>query len=154
MGLFGKEKISVTLDKYDYVPGNTIKGMVKLQLKKPTQARKLQVSFRGSRTETQTGMGVGPTASNRRGSRTVHVYDFTMPLDGEKEYLEGEYPFEIKIPEDIKQTVQTPKGKVGTAVTALKAISGVYSRIDWYVEAKLDVPMKLDVRKTQKIVLS
>jgi len=154
MGLFGPEKITLILDKYDYTPGEKIKGKVSLNLKKPTQARKLEISFIGSKREMQTGMGIGPTSNNKRGSKRVRIYDFKMPLDGEKEYQKGEYPFEIKIPENIHQTSQKLEGKVGTAVTAFKAISGVHTRIDWYVKAELDVPMKLDIKKTQKIVLS
>jgi hypothetical protein len=154
MGLFGKEKITLTLQKYDYKPGDKIKGTVKLNLKKPTKARKLEVSFIGTKTDKQTGMGIGPTASSTSQTRTIKVYDFTVPLDGEKDYREEEYPFEIKIPEDIHQTDQKLDGKVGTAVAALKTISGVYSRTDWYVRAQLDVPMSLDVKKSQKIVLS
>jgi hypothetical protein len=154
MGLFGKDKITLTLEKYDYKPGDKIKGTVKLNLKKPTKARKLEVSFIGTKTDKQTGMGIGPTASNNRQTRTIKVYDFTIPLDGEKNYQEEEYSFEIKIPDDIHQTAQKLNGKIGTAITALKTISGVYSRVDWYVKSELDVPMSLDVKKSQKIVLS
>jgi hypothetical protein len=154
MALFGKEKITLMLEKYNYSPGDTIKGTVTLKLKKPTKARKLEVAFIGERVERQTGMGVGPTSSSRRSSSRTYIYNFEMPLDGEKEYLEGEYPFEIKIPPDVRQAEQKLEGKVGTAVTALKTVSGIYSRIDWYVKAQLDVPMGLDVKKTQKITLS
>lgn len=77
-----------------------------------------------------------------------------MPLGGEGDYQTGEYSFEIKIPEDVKQGEQKLEGKVGTAVSALKAVSGIVARVDWHVYAKLDVPMKLDVSKKQNIVLS
>jgi hypothetical protein len=154
MGLFGKEKITLTLEKYDYKPGDKIKGTVKLNLKKPTKARKLEVSFIGTKTDKQTGMVIGPTASSNTQTRTIKVYDFTLPLDGEKNYQEEEYSFEIKIPEDILQTAQKLDGKIGTAITALRTLSGVYSRVDWYVKSELDVPMGLDVKKSQKIVLS
>ncbi|KYK28512.1 hypothetical protein AYK20_01055 [Thermoplasmatales archaeon SG8-52-1] len=154
MGLFGKEKITLKLEKFDYKPGDKIKGTVKLNLKKPTKARKLEVSFIGTKIDKQTGLGIGPMANNNRQTRTIKVYDFTMPLDGEKNYQEEEYSFEIKIPEDILQTAQKLNGKIGTAITAFKTISGVYSRVDWYVKSELDVPLGLDVKKTQKIVLS
>ncbi|MCK4366097.1 MAG: hypothetical protein KAW45_08595 [Thermoplasmatales archaeon] len=154
MGLFGGEKITLTLEKYNYAPGETIKGTVALKLKKPTKARKFEIEFAGVKVERQTGMGIGPTSSNRRQQQRVYLYHFKMPLGGEGEYQQGEYPFEITIPPDVKQAATQAEGKVGTAVTALKAISGVTSRIDWYVYAKLDVPMKLDVSKRQSIVLS
>jgi hypothetical protein len=154
MGLFGKEKITLTLEKYDYKPGDKIKGTVKLNLKKPTKARKLEVSFIGTKIDKQTGMGIGPTVSSNQQTKTMKVYEFTLPLDGEKDYHEEEYPFEIKIPEDIHQIDHKLKGKIGSAVSALRTISGVYSRVDWYVKAELDVPLSLDVKKSQKIVLS
>jgi hypothetical protein len=154
MGLFGKEKITLILEKYDYNPGDKIKGTVKLNLKKPTKARKLEVSFIGTKTDKQTGIGIGSTASNNIQTRVIKVYDFTIPLDGEKNYQEEEYSFEIKIPDDILQTAQKLDGKIGTAITAFRTLSGVYSRVDWYVKSELDVPMGLDVKKSQKIVLS
>jgi hypothetical protein len=43
---------------------------------------------------------------------------------------------------------------MATAVNVLKAISGVSSRIEWMVVARLDLPLKLDVSASQKIVLS
>ena len=154
MGLFGGEKITVMMEKYNYNPGETIKGTVTLKFKKPTKARKFEVAFIGEKIERQTGMGVGPTASKGSQSKHINIYNFKMPLDGEGEYQTGEYPFEIKIPEDVKQAEQKLEGKVGTALSALKAVSGIVSRIDWYVYVKLDVPMKLDVSKRQNIVLS
>ena len=154
MGLFGGEKITLMLEKYNYAPGETIKGTVTLKLKKPTKARKFEVAFVGEKVERQTGMGIGPTSHDKRQTQRTYLYHFKMPLGGEGEYQQGEYPFEITIPSDVKQSAAQPEGKVGTAVSALKAISGVTSRIDWYVYAKLDVPMKLDVSKRQSIVLS
>jgi len=77
-----------------------------------------------------------------------------MPLGGEDEYQHGKYPFEIVIPSDVKQTATQAEGKLGITITALKAISGATSRIDWYITANLDVPMKIEVSKTQSIVLS
>ena len=115
MGLFGKEKITLMLEKYDYKPGEKIKGTVKLNLKKPTNARKLEVSLMGRRIDKQTSMAVGPMimSGGRRGHQSsthyTTVYDFKMPLDVEKDYQTGEYPFEIKIPADILQNNPTPK---------------------------------------------
>lgn len=154
MGLFGGEKITLMLEKYNYTPGETIKGTVTLKLKKPTKARKFEVTFIGEKIERQTGMGIGPTAKRGSQYRRTPIYHFKMPLGGEGDYQTGEYPFEIKIPEDVKQGEQKLEGKVGTAVSALKAVSGIVARVDWYVYAKLDVPMKLDVSKKQNIVLS
>ncbi len=157
MGLFGKEKITLMLEKYDYAPGEKIKGTVNISLKKPTSARKLEVSFIGRKVMHQSSISaVGMASGNRSRNKTRYetVFSFKMPLDGEKEYHEGEYPFEIKIPDNIFQGNPNMEGKLGTAVKTLQMLGGQSSRIDWIVKAQLDVPMKLDVKKSQKIILS
>ena len=157
MGLFGKEKITLMLEKYDYKPGDTIKGKVTINLKKPTNARKLEVSFIGRKMTHQSGISaVGVATGRSSGSKTQYqtVYSFSMPLDGEKEYHTGDYPFEMKIPENLFQGTPDLEGKLGSAVKVAQVLGGVSSRIDWYVKAQLDIPMGLDVKKSQKIVLS
>jgi len=153
MGLFGGEKITLTLEKYNFKPGEMIKGNVKLNLKKPVKARKIEVSFIGSRKE------------QRRDSKGTHtaivkVFNFTQPLGGEKEYQNESFDFEIKIPSDIIQQTKTMHegqldGALGKAVAIGAALAGqrVYP-IEWKVKAKLDIPMKFDVKKSQKIILS
>ncbi|MFO7677803.1 MAG: hypothetical protein R6V50_05420 [Thermoplasmatota archaeon] len=158
MGLFGPEKITFMLDKYNYNPGEKITGKVKLNLKKPTSARKLEVSFYGVRVDRQSSVAVGPMMSGRnrhsRHTSTFKVFDFKIPISGEKEYQDEQYSFEIKIPDDVLQTNPTLDGKLGQAATAVRILSGLSSRIDWYVKAQLDVPKKLDIKKKQKIILS
>jgi len=157
MGLFGKEKITLALEKYDYTPGDKIKGTVTLNLKKPTNARKLEVSFIGRKITHQSSISaVGMASGGSHGSKTQYqtVYSFSMPLDGEKEYHTGDYPFEIKIPDNIFQGSPSVEGKLGSAVKAVQMLGGQSSHIDWLVKAQLDVPMKLDIKKSQKIVLS
>lgn len=158
MGLFGPDKITLNLEKYNYTPGETIKGTIKLNLKKPTLARKLEIAFIGRRIDRKSSASVIGTASGGRHhhSSTTYttVYEFKMPVAGEKEYQKEEYPFEIKIPSDILQNNPTLEGKLGQAATALRMLAGVSSRIEWFVKAQLDVPRKLDIKKSQKIILS
>ena len=159
MGLFGPEKITLTLEKYDYTPGEKIKGTIKLNLKKPTNARKLEISFIGKKIDKQSNMAVGPMVmggggGHRSSTQYKTIYNFEMPIAGEQEYQNGEYPFEIKIPDNILQNNPTLEGKMGQAATAFKMIAGVSSRIDWVIKAQLDVPKKLDIKKSQKIILS
>ena len=49
MGLFGAPKITLMLEKYNFNPGEIAKGNITINLKKPTYARKLQVSLIGVR---------------------------------------------------------------------------------------------------------
>ena len=151
MGLFGPEKIVLTLEKYDYKPGETIKGTVKLQLNKPMNAHKLDVGFIGRKIQQQSSIRGG---SYHKSTGYSTVYDFHIPLGGEQEYLEGVFPFEIKIPTNILEVESPLQGNVATAVNVLKTLSGVSSRVEWIVVARLDLPLKLDVSASQKIVLS
>lgn len=151
MGLFGPEKIVLTLEKYDYKPGEIIRGTVKLQLNKPMNAHMLDIGFIGKKIQQQ---GTYRSGSYQKSTQYSTVYDFHIPLGGEQEYMEGVFPFEIKIPENILQEQSSLLGNMATAVNVLKAISGVSSRIEWMVIARLELPLKLDVSASQKIVLS
>jgi len=156
MGLFGPDKITVTLDKYQYKPGDVIKGSVGLNLRKPIRARKLVVSLLGK---------VKTTHRDSKGhmhTEDVVVYDFTIPLDGENDYLSEMYNFEIKIQSDLlqmhsssQQIQQMLQAKLGTIGAILGQIAtGGQSPIRWMVHTQLDIPMKLDVHKSQDIVIS
>ncbi|MEM0492455.1 MAG: hypothetical protein QXS02_00635 [Candidatus Thermoplasmatota archaeon] len=155
MGLFGPDKITLTLDSTHYRPGDTIKGMISLNLRKTTHARKMEVGLIGEMTETQRTQHVEyrrdsrgrahPSSHQHTDTKIITVYDFTMQLDGEKDYQNEQYSFEIKIPLDILQT-QSQQQYLPYGVTR--------SPVRWKVHAKLDIPLKLDVQKKQDIVIS
>jgi len=141
---FGKGRIEVFLEKYNFSPGETIKGRISLKLKKPTRAKALKVGLVGEETKREF-----EKTSGTRQTKT-HFFDFEMPLDGEKEYLEGEYNFEIKIPANVLQT-PTPGGAVGDIIKGIQLLSGKDIRISWYVIAKLDIPSGFDVSKKVQV---
>ena len=80
MGLFGPDKITLVLERFNYKPGEVIKGSVKLNLKKPTNARKLEVGLFGERKERTRGH------DGRTTVRTVNIFDFKVPLGAEGVY--------------------------------------------------------------------
>ncbi len=151
MGLFGPDKISLSLEKYDYKPGEKLKGVIKLNLKKPTSARKLEVGLFGERKESYRGH------DGKTHTKNVVIYDFKIPLSSEGEYLVGEYPFEITIPSNILSidARKNIEGNLGVVVDVLTTMSGhrIYP-IEWFVKSQLDVPMMFDVKKEQKIVIT
>jgi hypothetical protein len=161
---FGRKGIEVMLDKYAFTPGETIKGKVGLKLKKPIQARKLTVALVGIRIIRQSGMPMAHGHHGAQQDQVYNIYHFEIPLDGENVYLSELYTFEIKIPADIMKSTQQPTasaypttglgGKLAELAKAAEAIALVNSRIEWSVEAKLDVPMNVDIRGLQKIVIS
>ena len=149
MGLFGSLKITMTLEKYNFNPGDIAKGNISINLKKPTYARKLFVSLIGMRRV-------------RRGNswHWQKVYDFDMPISGEKEYQNENIHFELKIPPDIlnartsQQAMQEAlEDKLGSAGKLISAISVGTGVTNWKIRAHLDVPKKLDVKIDQDIQL-
>ena len=149
MGLFGPPKISLKLEKYNFTPGEIAKGTVNLNLKKPAYARKLLISLIGVR-------------KVRRGNswNWQTIYDFDMPISGEKDYQNEQVPFELKIPPDIldprtsQQAIQNSlEEKLGTAGKFISAVSVGTGKTEWKIRAQLDIPKKLDVKTTQDIQL-
>ncbi|HID25800.1 MAG TPA: hypothetical protein EYP23_05005 [Thermoplasmata archaeon] len=140
-----KGNIELQLEKYNLSPGDTIKGEVLLKLKKPVHARALKIRFIGEQVTRKTSLSGTHVSSS---SQKTYVHKFVMSPDGEKEYFNENYSFEITIPKDIIQRATAPpEGAIGDLAKAAQIPSGVNRRIDWYVEAKLDVPKGLDVRK-------
>ncbi len=149
MGLFGAPKITLMLEKYNFTPGEIAKGTINLNLKKPTYARKLDVSLIGVR-------------KVRKGNswQWQNVYDFNMPIHGEKDYQQEQIPFELKIPPDIldartsQQAIQDSlEDKLGAAGKFISAVSVGTGKTEWKIKAQLDIPKKFDVKATQDIQL-
>ena len=130
-------------------------------MKKPTKARQLKVVFAGTKTSSSSntvglgssGLRVGIGSGNRQQSKTKQefIHKFEMPLDGEKEYTEGEYDLNILVPADILQRGSGPGGNVGAALQAVQFLSGSSSRIEWYVQVTLDIDKGMDVNKKVQI---
>ena len=161
IGLFHKDQMTLQLEKYDFKPGDVIKGYLKLNLRKPLQGRKLTVAFRSTRIDT-----VMVTSHDSKGIPSTHmqkiktiIYNFEQPLDQENAYLSEMYPFEIKIPADILATIdqKAPVHNLNIMGHTLPIPLGnqpLSTVIEWTVDGHLDVPLKIDVRATQQIVVS
>ncbi|MEM4663234.1 MAG: hypothetical protein QXM75_04390 [Candidatus Diapherotrites archaeon] len=144
---FGKGKIDLQLEKFNYRPGEAIRGKVILALNKPIKARRLKVRFFGERRSTTT-----VTFGSNRPTRSSYpeiVYSFEMNLDGEKEYLSGEYNFEITIPQDLMAKVDL--SSAGALGAVMQFAMSLVPKPKWFVEAALDVPMGFDVAKKVQI---
>jgi len=151
MGLFGPDKITITLERFNFKPGEKIKGKVKLNLKKPTKARKLEIGLFGERKERYR------SADGKINTKNVIIYDFKISLGAEGEYQTEEYPFEIPIPSNILSldARKNLSGSLGAAIDVLSTMSGQrIFPVEWFVKSQLDVPMMFDIKKEQKIVIS
>jgi hypothetical protein len=147
---FGKGKITTSIQKTSYAPGDVITGNVALILKKPVKAREVSISL----------IGTGKLAPYEAGEGTMHsltwerIYEFKQSLDGEKEYSEGqEYRFDMKIPADILSRQFRPKRSRAFTLSRRGFEEVPFGEIKWYLLAKLDIPGGLDVSKKVDITI-
>ena len=155
MGVFGSDnEMTLELERYAFTPGDAIKGVVVLDLKKPVNGQKLEAAL------------IGTMKTTYRDSHGVHsrdetIYHFRLPLDGEKEYQIGRYPFEITIQPDIlmsnsmsdqlNRTLEENLGSIGSVLGQM--VTG-QRPIHWKVQAHIEIPMRPDVRQSRDIVIS
>ncbi|MFQ6012969.1 MAG: hypothetical protein ACE5LS_04930 [Thermoplasmata archaeon] len=171
MGLFGKGKMEVTLDKYSYEPGETITGYMSFTLKKPVEARGVFTHLIGEERGTESYI-----LNGRQRTRTVwnEVYSMKFPLDGEREYSGGgTYDIDMHIPGDVLGTPPEPPGPpmctgcgeelqtgskykycpyCGTRRTR-RPPRGGGKTMRWWVKANLDRPHALDVKRKVQITI-
>lgn len=144
---FGKGKVEIQLQKYNFSPGEFIQGTAVFKLKKILHARAVNVRLIGQKKTSSYGLGNKTT--NRQ---TDYVFDFIQPLDVEKDYSgEFSYNFQIKIPENVLSQPKFGGDVVGTLVKSAQLLSGVSSYIKWYVAAYLDIPSGFDVSKKVQV---
>ena len=160
-----KEKIDLVLEKTSFTASEKIAGKVLLFLPKIKKARALKVIFRGIEREYSKQFD-DPTAN----VSTVHYFE--LELDKEKEYS-GNYSydfeliapkianqkerFETQMENTLQQYDKTAFGGIfraasiiGKAYTPLKPVP----KIEWYLEAKLDVPGGIDISTEIQIQIS
>jgi len=140
---FGEGKVDIILEKNNFNKGEKIKGKVVLELNKPKKAKELRIKLFAERETWRTD------SKGRRVKRKDTVYSFPLKLDGEKEYTSKTYDFEITVPE-MKEG-ELPEGAAGDALKAVAFLAGTPSAPRWYLEASLDIPMSMDIKKKVQI---
>jgi len=176
--MFGsKGKIDIVVQKFNYAPGDIISGNVALVLKKPVNAREMNISLIGEQLMTNTqdirrkglimGDGamsegimrpMGPMMRRRRGSEGIMIgasREKSTTTEGVRVY-------------DFKQQLDSEKEysggreyyffeiKIPTNILSMKSqMTGVIpsSPIKWYLSAKLDIPGGLDISKKVDITI-
>lgn len=86
---------------------------------------------------------------------TEQVFKFDASLDWEKMYTTQphEYKFELKAPQ--QNQAKAPTGGLGVlAEVASFLMGGSASPINWYLIAKLDIPVGFDLSKKLKIMIA
>ena len=148
-GLFeDKGKIEMDLPTLDYEEGETIKGIIKLELKKPKKAKTLRVQLVASRTvERMERRADGKGLEKITDTQILH--SFALELDKEKEYASKEYEFSIRIP---RVQVPPPPRGIARMATLGSLVTGAMNEpvagpVKWHLKASLDIPMSTDITK-------
>jgi hypothetical protein len=154
MKLFESDEMALKLEKDYFKPGDTIKGIINLSLKKPIKARKLNVALIGKvKTTYRDSDGCCQTKDET-------IYEYALELDGQKEYQIQQYPFEIEIQPDILDAKSSGQELAAGLRNTLGAIGSFLDEVAplpkprWFVKANLDIPLKIDINKTQDIIIS
>lgn len=141
-------KMEIQLSRRTFSPGGMIEGKVVLELNSPQKAKGVIVELIGERRENSFNISTRKTES-----KIVTVFQFSQPLDVEKEYPANqrlEYPFQLKAP-DATPDPQIG-GNLGTVFNLLRPLAGS-SPINWHLKAKLDV-FGFDLNKSVQIMIS
>lgn len=145
----GKGKILLILPKNTYYPGETIKGEIKLKLNRLIKARSLEVTLIGEEIITRDPRPFDRTDEEEIESR--RICKETTIVDGQKEYKEADYQFELTVPWDALEGPKVPEGIARHLLTALEEISDTEKRRIWYLKVALDIPRGIDISKKYTI---
>lgn len=145
---FGKGKVEIELDSYNISPGQTVSGKANFKLKEMVHARGAKIRVFGVRKDVRISKSLFGN-SGKLNQDQGFLFDFTQPLDKEKDYSgEFSYNFKVTIPSNILTKMD---GIMGTIANSLQLLSGVSSSIKWYVVAYLDIPGAIDISKQVEI---
>lgn len=145
-GWFSKGKMQIQLSNYQFRPGDVIEGKLVFTLKKPQHVNAVNVQLYGTKRITTYSAG-------KRTTRSQKIFDFTQPLDGEKDMGPGqsyEYPFKINIPTSVGEQ-SMPEGIAGSIVKAASLLSRSSASIKWYLKGRVDIPKAIDLTKNVRI---
>jgi len=160
----GVKQLEIVLDKSVYSPGEKIQGKVFLKLKKPVQGRSLKATFVGEKVVSKyEGRG-------RRSEQRCPFIKEESLLDGDAEYYEKSYVFELKIPEDVLnkaehwgegvgyimgKPVQLGERTAAMQMAAKRFLENVgvvgFGQNNWYVEVVLDIPHGINLQNEVEI---
>ena len=116
--------LDIDLIQNSFMPGEMVKGTVKLVLKKPVNARRFMVSLIGEEW-VDVSCGSGKTRQAKKEETNIHSEVIQLSGEGLIDFVEKN--FEFKIPENAPPTIK-----------------GEEAGLRWLVHAKLDVPMGRD----------
>jgi hypothetical protein len=151
----GLGKVSVSLDRVVFKPGDTIRGRMSFSLKEPTPARRIAVGLYGRQRVVSTGMNNGTRTASHR---VDDVFKLERDLAGEDLYTAGDHPFEIVIPSYVlsgARGVQPPEGALGDMLRVISFLSpNKQFPVEWEIRAFVDLPFKINPKASMSITVT
>jgi hypothetical protein len=129
--MFGsfKLKIDVVLDKYNYVPGETINGKVILKIKKDFFLKDLKVFLFAIR-------DVKSYSSKGQSTRRDKIYSFDYVLERDKSFSKTENEIEIPLTLKIPEGVYSPSKLEKNVIKGVGFLTGNFQNIFWKIKAR------------------
>jgi len=149
---FGKGKVEIQLNKFNFAPGEVIEGTMIITLKKPVKGRKVYVRLMATERTSSRRVTFGGGMRPSRSTNYSTAYDFTQPLDGEKEYPPGTsqpYQFRITVPTNLNDQPHVG-GALGGIVKTMQTLSGYSRSLSWKLIGGIDT-LGFDVKKKLEI---
>ncbi len=144
----GVGRLTLELDAVDFVLGDTIRGLAKLELSEPLEAKRLVVGVEASQR-------VVSTSQNSVGYHRDKVWRFEKQLKGEGTFSKLKSRFTLKLPEELRSSGQVPAGVLGDMAQVLSFFTPTKRfPLEWSVFAFLDRPWKVNVKAKVPITVS
>ena len=149
----GVGTMQVSLERFDFRPGDVVAGTVKLALNEPMDADRLVVRLVGTRE--RVSYEKSPTGGQSQTKHTEKLCDLERELDGSRSYLNEGYSFELALPRELDKSADVAQGGVlGDVVRVVQSVQNAhYLPAVWYVEATLHIPWKRNVSKKVEVTV-
>jgi hypothetical protein len=135
-----KGKIEIKLDSYNYSPGQTIEGTIKINLKKEVQAKGVELRLYGERSEKNyNAVNVGNSKQSSRGTHITRVFDFTQPIAQGGAFAPGEKEFKFSIKTPATSAINSTGNQIADImIKTAQILGGAQATVRWYLEARLN----------------
>lgn len=149
----GVGTLQLSLDRFEYRPGDTVAGSVKLALTEPMNADRLVVKLIGTRQRVSYSKNAAGGQSQT--THTESLCELERELDGSRSYLNESYSFELAIPSDIDKSAKiVDNGVLGDVARVVQSVASAHHLpAAWHVEVTLDIPWKRNVKKKVDITV-
>jgi len=145
----GVGRLTLELDgDVDFTLGDTLRGVARLELTEPTEAKRLVVGVEASQRVVTSG-------ANTIGYRRDRVWRFEKQLKGEGTFSKLKARFTLKLPEEPWSSGQVPPGVLGDMAQVLSFFTPTKRfPLEWSVFGFLDRPWKVNVKASVPITVS